>query len=420
MEKATPIQPVSIGRNQDGLRSFLIQSTTTQKALAIENSLATAWHALDFPHGSVNFGKLYNSIAGGGLEQIDSLIGTIYEAGALPELWGDAMEKIAAHVGARGGNLIVSSRSGFRITSSPSVAEITREFDAAGWNTQNSRVSRLLARANHSGFLTDADLHTVEELQSFPMYTEFLRPRGADAGAATVIMGASNDAIVLAFEAFSDHGAASSAVALLNRLRPHLARAAILSGRVQDQQLTNQMITLNVIGAPVALLGGKGKLIAASDRFSTLLDDLVIDSPKRLHLNDPEADNRLAQVLSDANGAGASIAIRNRENIGAAVLHLMPAAWNARDLFSKVAYFALIARPDNTMLPSTDIIAALFDLTPAEARVARGVALGRSAMELAQEMEVGHETIKSHLKKAFAKTSTKRQGELALLVSSFR
>lgn len=354
------------------------------------------------------------------MEELDSLIGTIYEAGALPELWGEAMEKIASHVGARGGNLIVSSPSGLRIDSSPSVAEITREFDAAGWNTQNSRVTRLLSRTNYPGFLTDADLHTVEELQSFPIYTEFLSPRGADAGAATVVMGANNDGIVLAFEAFHDHDAASKAIPYLNRLRPHLARAAVLSGRVQDQHLTSQMATLDAIGAPVALLDGKGKLIAASDRFSLLLDDLIVDASKRLHLADPEADNRLAMTLSDAKSAGSSIAIRNRENVGTAVLHLIPAAWHARDLFSKVAYFALIARPDNAMLPSSDIIAALFDLTPTEALVARGVALGRSAVELAQEMEVGHETIKSHLKKAFAKTSTRRQSELALLVSSFR
>lgn len=354
------------------------------------------------------------------MEEIDDLIGVVYEAGALPELWGDAMEEVASRVGALGGNLIVSSPSGLRIRSSPSVVEITREFDAAGWNTQNSRVSRLLSRTDHPGFLTDADLHTMEELRSFPIYTEFLSPRGADAGAATVIMGANNDGIVLAFEAFNDHDAAARAVPFLNRLRPHLARAAALSGRVQDQQLTSQMAALDAVGTPVALLDRKGKLIAASERFSALLDDLIIDSSGRLHLVDPEADNRFARVLSCPKGGGASIAIRNRVNVGTAILHLVPATRNARDLFSTVAYFALVARPDNSVLPSADIIAALFDLTPTEARVARGVAMGRSMGELAQEMKISQETIKSHLKKAFAKTSTRRQSELALLVSSFR
>lgn len=356
------------------------------------------------------------------MQELDGLIAAIYEAGALPEYWGEMLETVSARINAIGGNLITSSPAGLTITSSPSVEEVAREFEEAGWNARNSRVGRLLARADHPGFLTDADLHTPEELASLPMYTEFLTPRGADAGAATVIAGANHDGIVIAFEAFTDHAAAYRAIPLLDRLRPHFARAAVLTGRVQQARDAARLDTFNALATPVGLLDAKGKLLAASDAFAPLLDDLVVDGARRLRLTDREADDHLAHLLQSPGlaQAGASLALRNKERLGTAVLHLVPARRQARDLFSKVAYFAVIARPDNASLPSADILSALFDLTPAEARVTRGIAIGRSTADLVRELDVTQDTIKSHLKKIFAKTATRRQGDLALLVAGFR
>ncbi|GAD50550.1 hypothetical protein NT2_09_01590 [Caenibius tardaugens NBRC 16725] len=359
---------------------------------------------------------------GGGVQELDGLIGAIYEAGALPELWGEMLDTVSSQVGALGGNLIVSSSAGLTITSSPFAAEITRDFAEAGWNAQNTRVDRLLARANHPGFLTDADLHTSEELASLPIYKEFLTPRGADAGAATVITGANHDGIVIAFEAFTDHETSQKAVPILNRLRPHFARAAVLSSRAQRERAAIFLEAFNAIATPVGLLDVRGKLLATSDAFVPLLDDLVVDGIARMRLIDTDADKHLAELLQTASlqKTGASIVLRNERKLGTAVLHLIPTRRQARDLFSKVAYFAVVARPDNSSLPNADILSALFDLTPAEATVTRGIAMGQSTADLVRELEVTQETIKSHLKKIFAKTATHRQSDLALLVAGFR
>ena len=89
-------------------------------------------------------------------------------------------------------------------------------------------------------------------------------------------------------------------------------------------------------------------------------------------------------------------------------------------MFSRVQFFALLSRPDNHALPAVDIIAALFDLTPAEARIARGIAQGLSLEDLAVQLGVSVATVRSHLKRAFVKTSTSRQAELAALLSRFK
>src|SRR5690242_14356555 len=93
-------------------------------------------------------------------EVVDDLIASIYEAGAFPDRWPATLHKLGITLGARGGNLIRSTSTSLEMQSSPGVAEVTEAFARAGWNEQNSRVTRLLARAGHPGFLTDSDLHS--------------------------------------------------------------------------------------------------------------------------------------------------------------------------------------------------------------------------------------------------------------------
>lgn len=355
------------------------------------------------------------------MPDIDDFIASIYEAGALPELWTSTLESIARLVSAGGANLIRTSASGLTITSTPGIAEVTRDFAEEGWNEQNTRVGRLLERANHPGFLTDVDLHSQEELRILPMYREFLTPRRADAGAATFIPGSSGDGIIIAFEAFTDHDAAQSARPLLDRLRPHIARAAVLSSRIETSRIASIIEALDVISIPLALLDRRGALIAGTESFVDAAREFATETRTRLRLLDEAADNRLVQAMTkiSVSGSGTSIALRNPDGSGIAVLQIVPALSNARDLFGNVAAYALLSRPANMALPSLDIITTLFDLTPAEARVARSIAYGKSVKVLASELGVSVETIRSHLKKAFLKTSTGRQSELAALLTRF-
>jgi DNA-binding CsgD family transcriptional regulator len=59
----------------------------------------------------------------------------------------------------------------------------------------------------------------------------------------------------------------------------------------------------------------------------------------------------------------------------------------------------------------------LFDLTPAEARVARGVGLAQPLDALASAQGVTYETVRSHLKQVLAKPGLSRQAELVSLLA---
>ena len=72
---------------------------------------------------------------------------------------------------------------------------------------------------------------------------------------------------------------------------------------------------------------------------------------------------------------------------------------------------AALASPDAAMLQQ------LFDLTPAEARLAAQIATGKSLPQIACADGTSHETLRSRLKAVFVKTRTGRQAELAVLLA---
>ncbi len=69
------------------------------------------------------------------------------------------------------------------------------------------------------------------------------------------------------------------------------------------------------------------------------------------------------------------------------------------------------------LLPDEDMLAALFRLSRAEARLAIGLLKGLSAAECAEQIGVGVATIRSQLHSIFSKTGVRRQGQLVALLS---
>jgi DNA-binding CsgD family transcriptional regulator len=351
----------------------------------------------------------------------DELVASIYEAGALPDRWPALMDLLAAATGGRGGNLMRANEDGIRMMCSQGTEALSREFERQGWHERNNRIDRLLERASHPGFLTDRDVHTAEEIATLPIYRDFLTPNHADSGAATVIQGGRDDCMILAIEAFEDAQAAWDAVPLLDSLRPHLARAMVLSSQMKLERMRAAVHALETIGVPAALLDGRGKVRAANPLFEVQLETVLLEGATRLRVVDAQADTALADALDRlrATSEGRSIALRDPAGFGHAALHLVPVRGEARDLFTDALCFALIASGENRALPGADLLQALFDLTPAEARVARAISSGGNPHAIAKEAGTSPETVRSQLKQVFLKTSTSRQNELTALLHRY-
>ena len=75
-----------------------------------------------------------------------------------------------------------------------------------------------------------------------------------------------------------------------------------------------------------------------------------------------------------------------------------------------------VADPEGSQISTTQVLEGLYDLTPAEAELLRLLAEGNSLEQVADQRGVTMNTARSQLKQVFAKTDTRRQGELVRLV----
>ena len=67
--------------------------------------------------------------------------------------------------------------------------------------------------------------------------------------------------------------------------------------------------------------------------------------------------------------------------------------------------------------PPSEIIQSLFDLTPSEARVARGLASGMTTEDIASQSSVSRNTVRSQVRGVLEKTGCKRQAEVVALLT---
>ena len=351
---------------------------------------------------------------------MDSFIDQVYEAAVVPDRWPVLLDRIGQHFDAKGGLIFTASTDGTRWIGGGEVVDIMQEFMAAGWMAHNDRPARVLAR-NHPGFLTELDVMTDDETRELPVFRDFLRPKGCFATAGTFVNGLNDDKMIVSVEGFLDHDASHAAVPYLDSLRPHLGRAVQLTSQFKLERMKGQVEALNAIGAAACVLNARGVLKVANARFESELGSLFYEGGARIHLADRSADEQLSAALSrlsSTSGTGCSIVVRGA-NAAARVLHVIPIRGQANDLFINVTALVVLTNPVEPIHFSIAFVQQLFDMTPAEARVASLIGMeGRTLQEVADYSGVSINTVKSQLRSVFEKTGTKRQAELVRLLVS--
>lgn len=345
------------------------------------------------------------------------LLERIYEAAALPELLPSVLQDVADGAGAVGAVFLQRRGPVAAGLASTRAEPIVAEYLAEGWGEDAGYAAPLLAE-HYPGFRAETAYRTVEEIERLAVHVEFLAPRGLVAGAGTVLQGTGDHALQLTFEGFPSHESAEAALPWLDRLRASLGRAFSLTAQLHAARAASAVETLDLAGAAAAIVSGDGRLRAANDRFTDRLGDRIIERAGGLRFADPFLQAQFAEALAMANAdAGVrSIAVRANEQRPAVALHVLPLRRRSRDVFGWDGVLLLLAEPANASVPGADLLRLLFDLTPAEARLARHLVEGRAPAEAAALMGIAESTSRVHLRHIFAKTGVHRQAELVRLL----
>jgi DNA-binding CsgD family transcriptional regulator len=262
---------------------------------------------------------------------------------------------------------------------------------------------------------------------------QFLRPQGlAPEGPVSHVfasVGARPMAWMMIFRREGGRPLDDSDLDLLDQLVPHLRRVYALHCRLVEAQHQERALreVLDRLPSGVMLLDKDGRVVL-SNRSADLivaLDDGIRLESGRPRLSDPQQDRGFQQLLVDSaqtraergRSYGKTLSVvrpSGRRSFASMIGPLLapPPGTNLRE----AAAILFITDPDGSQISTTEVLQGLYELTPAEAELLRLLAEGRSLEEVARQRGITMNTARGQLKQVFAKTDTRRQGELVRLV----
>jgi DNA-binding CsgD family transcriptional regulator len=179
------------------------------------------------------------------------------------------------------------------------------------------------------------------------------------------------------------------------------------------------------LGYGAFLLDYEQQLVARNGIANRYLGDGLALHGKRVAATDRQSDMRLQRRIEAASqpvDVDGREAVGVRRNSGLPLLiHALRIDLDVTQGCNSGRLLLVVYDPasSTTTVPPAHLLADLFGLTAAEAGVATGIAAGKSLAEIAADRGVKTETARAHLKTVFGKTGTRRQAQLAALLTRF-
>ncbi|AZO07754.1 LuxR family transcriptional regulator [Mesorhizobium sp. M3A.F.Ca.ET.080.04.2.1] len=359
------------------------------------------------------------------LEQ-NEIVERIYEAAAVPELWGGrGVLDVLASVSACTDGVIftVDKQGAVRWMANDSAAPKMEVYSRDNWVAKNPYMEtpERIARFREPRFLLDTEVMSVEEMQVTQYYQGFMRPLGMYWHAATTIEGPTNDVVRMSVHRGYDAGPLNPDVAhRLTALRPHLARATLLTARLRFEQVRAAVDAFDLIGLPTAAIK-RGRVTLSNKGFGKLVPGVLQDRAARLTFLQASADERWSRLLeTGAVARGGTFPIGPSKEFPTMVAHAIPMVGASRDIFSAADQLLVIAPTEAMVGLDPKILEGLFDLTAAEAAVARDLVNGKTIGDIAEARGVSQNTVRVQVKAIFEKTGIHRQADLIRMLLSVR
>jgi DNA-binding CsgD family transcriptional regulator len=361
-------------------------------------------------------------------DKIEKVLDLIYDAAAENDLWPHVLTAIADLTGSEGGVMHGQSFAAQRVYfdfNGRLDEDCNRAYRERHMLNPWSRhmMSQPVGRLVLSDSLLD-----LTDLRSTAFYDEVLRPQDvAHNGMMTL---AARDDFRAAFSMCRSARRGPfdpDEQRLLEWLSPHLCRSVTLGFRI-DGYLAMQQAAFNVLDRladGVVVLDRKARVLFANASARRMTEEGSLRLHQSIGTYSPAHSQRLNELIRAAlQGAAGGTMSLPRSHDGR-LLTILVSAIHGKDLgrlsdagVKDAAVLLFAIDPANRRSIPLGQIMDAYGLTYAEARVALAASSGNTVLETAQSLRLSPNTIKTHLRRVFAKTATGRQAELAGLIAS--
>ncbi len=362
--------------------------------------------------------------------QLVGLIDLFYEAAARPELWRNLLAELSEVFGAAGATICVGpvSQNTPKIWS-PSLDEAIDIGLRTGWLPhQNARIPRQFEafRQGHD-VVTDSMIFSPWELDHLPFNAEFIASVKARSFASMRLAGEGDSTVILEIERFI--GAAPFSAREIEALRllvPHARQAGQLALRLAAMQMEGLIDAVSAFDCGAILLDSRGRVLTSNSNAEAMLGPEIFVRGARLTASNTDCDAELQRLIGTVTGRAprhetkpvAAIRIP-RLGAGDLLVHAAPLARSASELFERASAIVMIDDLGVQTTPTARLLRHFFGLTNAEAAIAAAIASGRELDEISRTRGVSLGTLRNQLESIFAKTGTRRQAELVVLLRRY-
>lgn len=353
-------------------------------------------------------------------------VSLIYDAAADPSLWPHALQAVADVFDDVGAVLIWRREvEGFGTIVSPSLQHGQAEFERYWWK-HDIRTLRGAERlyAAEQDVLCDYDVVTQQEIDTHPIYTEFLPSLGIGwFGAASVAPGANVSLMVSVQRSRLKQPFNRQELATVHELAQHVEKAFRLSLRLFEAESLNLGLSeaLRQADFGVVAVDATARVVFVNDKARSALG-CEQEEPLRL----PSERARAAlQAAIESYGVGAPglslkpLILEQAPPQTPLVAYCFPASRaNAGDMMlTRARAMILLADPGADEPPDPAFLRDMLGLTLGEARVAALIGRGMAPKAAAERLGIAESTARTVLKRVFNKIGVSRQSELTALLN---
>jgi DNA-binding CsgD family transcriptional regulator len=362
------------------------------------------------------------------------LIGGIYDCVLNPESWNAVLPRIGAFVGGSGGGL-------FAHHASPRGGSIYYEFGTdpeyrqrylEKYVTIDPMFGTYFVLDVGEVFSTSTIMSHADFLQS-RFYREWVQPQGwIDNICVYLDRSPEGRAAFALFRDEREGIADESARERMRLLVPHLRRA-VLIGRLVEFKTAEAATfadALDGLSAGTLFVDSSGRITHANAAGQAMLaaGDVLRGSLGRLLASDPQTNHALRDILLAAGtgdgaigvkGVAVPLVARDGERYVAHVLPLSSGARRGAGLGYAAVAALFVQKAALAKHSPPEVIAKTYRLTPMELRILLAIVEVGGGPQVAETLGIGEGTVKTHLKRLYAKTGARRQADLVKLFAGY-
>lgn len=361
-------------------------------------------------------------------KQLDYLISVLYETALDPNRWQEAVKLCGYYMGGVEGQLsTIDKKRNILITYliSDTTFSLQGTADFANYYFPlDPRLSGLFGGAVGE-WRCCHHYHDQNFVDRSEFYQDFLIPNSVRYGMCAIVV--DNDDYFTTFgsiRAVDQTPFDTANIVAAQRIGSHMQRTLYLQKHTQNLQTKAALgaRAIDALALSMLIVDGKGIILHLNTGAECLLNSRnsgISCKNNRLLAADYACRDRLTALIAEATGypaVGGAIFLSGEQTRQLFVTPLPAASPFAQDWQRPLA-LVLVMETGKSLL-ALQLQAALYDLSPAELRVASALLTGKSPEEYALEAGVTMNTVRTQLKNLFSKTGTHRQSELVAVLSS--